>query len=200
MKKIILLSCIIISSITTNAQNSVWAKNDRQNVMDEGISLLSKSENISKDKKEIIGKCYMDFITTTYKLEQYKNLIDYELKTLQKTTITKCAKDIGFDISEPKEESKKLETVTKENIVGHWKDDECEFWLRENGNYEMNYFSGGKTAKGTWTVGNNQLNLYKDKFIGKSEKLFKILIFTEDKFVYQSLKKKADTFTATRIK
>jgi hypothetical protein len=41
---------------------------------------------------------------------------------------------------------------------------------------------------------------WKDKLFGTSEKVFKILIFTNEKFVYQSIKSKKDTFTATRIK
>ncbi len=102
-------------------------------------------------------------------------------------------------IEQPKIADNSEVPATKENLVGHWKDENSEFWLTDYGDYKMQY-NDGKTAKGTWKVDNNQLDLYKDKLFGKSEKLFKILIFTKDKFVYQSLKNKADTFTAKKIK
>ena len=207
MKKIILLSLLtIFFAIQIKAQNE-WQKKDRQDIMDDGLSLIKKYDNIPQDKQKLIAKCYMDAITSTYTVEKYKNLIYYELETLKKNTIDKCAKDNGFDLEATKTEIKKVESpkvdsteakATKENLIGHWKDDESEFWLFETGDYKMQY-NNGKSAKGTWVLNGEQLILNKEKFLGQSEKVFKILIYTKNKFVYQSLKDKSDTFTAVRV-
>lgn len=134
MKNILLFVSIITYSLMTNAQNG-WQKNDRQNVMDEGVSLLSKYNDIPSDKKQIIGKCYLDAITMTYNLEKYKNLIEYELRDLQKTQITKCAKEIGIDLSETKQEVK--EEVVKEEWTKESKTNLYNEALSVLGKYEL---------------------------------------------------------------
>jgi hypothetical protein len=89
-------------------------------------------------------------------------------------------------------------SVTTGNLVGHWRDENSEFWLFETGDYRMSYVNG-KSVKGTWKAVDGQLLLYKDRLFGASEKVFTILLFTKQKFVYQSLNKKSDTFTAVKV-
>ena len=131
--------------------------------------------------------------------------MEIEVKKIRETTLTLCSKNLSLELSEQKTETPKTEVKnseifpTKENLTGHWKDDESDFWLFETGDYKIQYYNG-KSAKGNWKINGDLLSLYKDKFIGKSEKNFKILIYTNDKFVYQSLKSKSDTFTAKRVK
>jgi len=199
----LLLFCTILI-----AQNNIWTKDDRNNVYNECYSYIGKYPNLSNDQKEALSICFLDEITKTYTKQEYLNKIDVELRKIKETTLTLCSKSLGFDLSEKKKEDIKIEPpkdenkelpASKENLIGHWKDDNSDFWLFETGDYKMQY-SDGKSAKGSWKVDSNLLTLYKDKFIGKSEKIFKILIFTKNKFVYQSMKKKEDTYTAIRIK
>lgn len=189
------------------AQNK-WTKDDRNSLYNDCLSNISKYTGISSEQKESVCICYIDEIAKKYDKEEFQAKIDAEVKRIREATLTQCSKHTGIELADKKEEPKTApaepkndnsETeVNKENLIGHWKDENSEFWLFETGDYKMQY-NDGKTAKGTWKVDNNQLDLYKDKLFGKSEKLFKILMFTKTKFVYQSLKNKADTFTATKV-
>lgn len=209
MKRTILL-CLLTSLLAIQgfAQSNEWTKDDRNNIYNDCMGYIGKYQNLSTEQKESISLCYLDEITKKYTKKDYQSKIDIEIKKIRETTLTLCSKNLGIELSETKkEETKKEETKkettssnpTKEMLTGHWKDENSEFWLFETGDYKMQY-SNGKTAKGTWKIDGDQLNLYKDKLFGTSEMVFKILVFTNDKFVYQSIKSKKDTFTATRIK
>ena len=207
MTKFILTTSLTALFFTNvNSQNK-WTKDDRNNLYSDCMSNISKYNTATNEQKESVCLCYIDEISKKYPKDEYQSKIDAETKRIREATLTQCSKNTGIELGEKKEEpkiepkvdNKNTETsVTKENLIGHWKDENSEFWLFETGDYKMQY-NDGKSAKGTWKVDNNQLDLYKDKLFGKSEKLFKILIFTTDKFVYQSLKEKAGTFTATRV-
>jgi len=209
MKIILLVNLLTFFSILKlNAQSNDWTRDDRSNIYNDCMAFIGKYPNLSAEQKESMSICYLDEITKKYTKKDFNNKIDIEIKKIRETTLTLCSKNLGFELSETKnEEPKKQESVkeststnpTKEMLTGHWKDENSEFWLFETGDYKMQY-AFGKTAKGTWKIDGNQLNLYKDKLFGTSEKEFKILVFTNEKFVYQSVKSKKDTFTATRIK
>ena len=207
-KSISIIAVLTAFGLTSVAQTFDWTKDDRNNIYNDCMGYIGKYQNLTTEQKESISICYLDEITKKYSKKDYQNKIDIEIKKIRETTLTLCSKNIGIELSdqkkeEPKVEPKKTETsemkATKENLIGHWKDDESEFWLFETGDYKMQY-NDGKTAKGTWKLDGDQLSLYKEKLLWSNEKVFKILIFTTDKFVYQSLKSKSDTFTATRVK
>jgi subtilisin-like proprotein convertase family protein len=195
-------------TINVNAQSTDWTKDDRNNIYNDCMSYIGKYQNVTTEQKESISICYLNEITEKYTKKDYQNKIDIEIKKIRETTLTLCSKNLGLELSETKKEETKKEEAkkettssnpTKEALKGHWKDENSEFWLFETGDYKMQYLDG-KTAKGTWKIDVDQLNLYKDKLIGTSEKVFKILIFTNEKFVYQSIRNKKETYTATRIK
>jgi hypothetical protein len=207
-KFILLFMSIVLIGFSCFGQSGIWTKEDRNNIYDDCMSYIGKYKNLNTDQRESISLCYLNEITKQYTKQEYQNKIDIEIKKIRESTLSLCSKNLGIDLSEqkkeepivvqPKEDNTELE-VTKENLKGHWKDENSEFWLFETGDYKMQY-GDGKEAKGTWKVDNNQLTLYKEKLLTTSEKTYKILIFTKDKFVYQSIKSKEDTFTATRIK
>lgn len=207
MKKLLSLIVIFITTTSSLISQNKWTKDDRNSLYNDCLSNISKYTAVTTEQKESICICYIDEISKKYEKDDYQAKIEAELKRIREASITQCSKHTGIELAEKKEAPKAEEPkkdnseteATKENLIGHWKDENSEFWLFETGDYKMQY-NDGKTAKGTWKVDNNQLDLYKDKLFGKSEKLFKILIFTKTKFVYQSLKNKADTFTATRVK
>jgi len=209
MKRTILLYLLTsLLAVQGFAQSNEWTKDDRNNIYNDCMGYIGKYQNLSTEQKESISLCYLDEITKKYTKKDYQSKIDIEIKKIRETTLTLCSKNIGIELSEtkkeePKKEEPKKETTssnpTKEMLTGQWKDENSEFWLFETGDYKMQY-ADGKTAKGTWKIDGDQLNFYKDKLFGTSEKVFKILVFTNNKFVYQSIKSKKDTFTATRIK
>jgi hypothetical protein len=209
MKRTILLYLLtFLLTVQGFAQSNEWTKDDRNNIYNDCMGYIGIYQNLTNEQKESISLCYLGEVTAKYTKKEYQSMIDIEIKKIRETTLTLCSKNLGIELSETKkEEIKKEETKkettssnpTKEMLIGHWKDENSEFWLFETGDYKMQY-ADGKTAKGTWKIDSDQLNLYKDKLFGTSEKVFKILVFTNDKFVYQSIKSKKDTFTATRIK
>lgn len=207
-KSISIIAALTAFALTSFAQTSDWTKDDRNNIYNDCMGYIGKYQNLTTEQKESISICYLDEITKKYSKKDYQNKIDIEVKKIRETTLTLCSKNLGIELSENKKEEPKKEepkkessstNPTKELLTGHWKDENSEFWLFETGDYKMQY-TDGKTAKGTWKIDGDQLNLYKDQLFGTSEKVFKILIFTTEKFVYQSLKNKKDTFTATRTK
>jgi hypothetical protein len=189
------------------AQSNVWTKDDRTNIYNDCLSYITKYVGLTSEQRKTISKCYLENITKKYDKQSYQNLIDVEIQDLRESTLSLCAKSSGVELSEQKKVEPKIEPplevgnkelpATKENLIGHWTDDNSDFWLFETGDYKMQY-NDGKSARGTWKIENNQLTLNKEKFLGKSEKSFKILLFTKNKFVYQSMSKKAETLTATK--
>lgn len=205
MKRIIALVYLMFAFLlSSNAQNNNWTKSDNENLFSDCKSYISKYNSLTDEQRESLCMCYYKEINKKYSRAEFMAMLDIEVKRIKEATISQCAKISSYELSEkkeePKVEPKKDESVpTKENLIGHWKDDESEFWLFETGDYKMQYKTG-KSAKGTWKIDGDQLSLYKEKMLWSNEKVFKILIYTSDKFVYQSLKSKSDTFTASRVK
>lgn len=199
----------LLSPALALSQASDWTKDDRNNIFNDCMGQLGKYPNLTNEQKESMSLCYLDELTKKYGKREYQNKIDIEIRKIRETTLTLCSKNLGMDLSEvqkvaeaAQEEPKKKEVSgnpTKDDLTGHWKDDNSEFWLFESGDYKIQY-NDGKTSKGSWVIEKDQLTLFQDKFLRSSEKLFKILVFTSEKFVYQSIKNKKDTFTATRLK
>ncbi len=209
MKQLITTFVILLLQISASGQDYSWTKNDRSLLYEECLSIMnSEYKNLTLDQKETISLCYLGEITTKFSKNDYQSKIDAELKRIRSAVIIQCAKNIGVDLSKPniQLEEKKPETPkvdyskpTKENLIGQWKDEESEFWLFETGDFKMVKIDGS-SSKGTWKIDGDVLTLYHDKLLGTSQKDFKILMFSQSKFVYQSTKNRRDTFTVSRIK
>jgi hypothetical protein len=207
MKKIILTTTLISANLIVFGQTNTWGKSDRNLIYEECLAHLTTDyKSLSQDQRETISLCYLDEITAKYNKDDYQAKIDAELKRIKSATIIQCAKNIGADLNKPIVEEKKPEPVkvaenkaTRQNLQGHWKDEESEFWLFETGDFKMVRLNG-TSSKGTWKIDGDVLTLYHDKMFGTSQKDFKILMFTEDKFVYQSTKNKRLTFTVDKLK
>lgn len=207
MKTYFTLFLFFIFLSYSTAQSNIWPKDERNNIYNDCLNYIEKYPKLTQVQKESISLCYLDELTKQYTVQEYQNKIDIEIKKIRESILTQCSKNLNIELITDNdiktEESIPLTNneiePSRDNLIGHWKDDNSEFWLFETGDYKMQYFDG-KSAKGTWQVNYFLLTLYKDKFLTKSEKTFKILLFTNDKFVYQSVKKKEDTFTATRVK
>jgi hypothetical protein len=146
--------------------------------------------------------CFLNEITAKFNKDEYQAKIDAELRRIKSTTIIQCAKNIGADLTKTQEEMEPVKVenkATKQNLQGHWKDEESEFWLFEIGDFKMVKMDGS-SSKGTWKIDGDVLTLYHDKLFGTRQKDFKILMFSSDKFVYQSTKNRRDTFTVEKLK
>lgn len=86
--------------------------------------------------------------------------------------------------------------MSKDKLIGNWKEINSEFWLFETGDYKIIY-NNGRTVKGSWTINGDKFNFYQDS--GRRSLEYRILLFTDTKFVYQSIKEKT-TFVAVKIK
>ncbi|MFH2144044.1 MAG: hypothetical protein ABIJ97_16585 [Bacteroidota bacterium] len=205
----LILMAFVFFTFYSFAQTNTWTKDDRTNIYNDCMGFIGKYPNLTIEQKKSISMCYLNEIEKQYSKQEYQNKIDVEIEMIRETTLILCSKNLGIELLEQKKEEPRVEltkeegnielAATKENITGHWKDENSEFWLFETGDYKMQYYDG-KRARGTWKIYNNQLSLSKQKFLSKSEKSFKILLFTKDKFVYQSIKRKEDTYTATKVK
>ena len=209
MKKIILTTALITANLIVFGQANTWAKSDRNLIYEECLAhLTTEYRSLTLEQRETISLCYLNEITAKYNKDDYQSKIDAELRRIKSSTIIQCAKNIGADLNKPVAvvEEKKPEPVkvaenkaTRQNLQGHWKDEESEFWLFETGDFKMVKMDGS-SSKGTWKIDGDVLTLYHDKMFGTRQKDFKILMFSEDKFVYQSTKNRKNTFTVDKIK
>ncbi len=208
MKQITLTTILLGISIATFAQNNSWSKNDRNMIYEDCLATLTTDyKSLTQDQRETVSLCFLNEITEKFNKDDYQNKIDAELRRIKSSTIIQCAKNIGAELNkEVLEEKKKPEPVkldenkpTRKNLEGHWKDEESEFWLFETGDFKM-VKQDGSSSKGTWKIDGDVLTLYHDKMFGTSQKDFKILMFTPDKFVYQSTKNKKATFAVEKLK
>jgi len=209
MKKIILTTTLITANLIVFGQTNTWAKSDRNLIYEECLAhLTTEYRTLTLDQRETVSLCYLNEITAKYNKNDYQSKIDAELRRIKSSTIIQCAKNIGADLNKPIPivEEKKYQPVkvaenkaTRQNLQGHWKDEESEFWLFETGDFKMVKMDGS-SSKGTWKIDGDVLTLYHDKMFGTSQKDFKILMFSEAKFVYQSIKNRKNTFTVDKLK
>jgi hypothetical protein len=151
MKKLI-SSFLFMLGLTAgaHAQSNSWSKDDRNSLYNDCSSYLAKYPSLSVEQKESMGLCYLDEITKKYSKADYATKIEIELRRIRESVTTNCAKNLGLQLSEQsKEEPKKVvesgEMVPdKDNLVGHWRDNDGEFWFFESGDYKMQYNSGKK--------------------------------------------------------
>jgi hypothetical protein len=205
MKLILLIANTLIFINFTYSQISDWQKDDRNNVFNDCMSNTTKYKAVSEDQRQSVCLCYMDEITKKYSKSEYNSKIDIEIKRIRESTISQCSKNTGIvlsetlEVNEPVVESKPSENrPTKDNIIGHWKESDGEFWLFETGDFKMVKFVG-TTSKGTWKLNGDVLTFYNEKRFGTIQD-FQILMFSSDKFVYQSVNNKKKTNTVERVK
>lgn len=198
MKYVLLISTLNIGiQCVTSGQNK-WSKSDRNILYDNCISIVSKNKELTKEQSESVCLCYIDEVSNKYSSEDYQTKIDIEVKRIQEATIAQCAKNIGIESNFIDETNTTDIIITKENIKGHWKDDQCEFWLNDDNTYTMKYMDG-KSSRGTWNISNNQLNLFQKGILSKREREYTIIDWSKNKFIYQSDSRKSKAQKAIRV-
>jgi hypothetical protein len=204
-KLLCLITIIFSFPKIASSQNSDWLKDDRNNVYNDCMSNTTKYKSATEEQRQSVCLCYMDEITKKFSKSEYNSKIDIEIKRIRESTISQCSKNTGVTLTEDLPMPEKVvqsevseNIATKENLVGHWKESDGEFWLFETGDFKMTKFVG-TTSKGTWKLNEQTLTLYNEKRFGTVQD-YKILMFSKDKFVYQSVNNRKNTNTVERVK
>jgi hypothetical protein len=66
-------------------------------------------------------------------------------------------------------------------IEMHWKTNECEIFLFNNGTYKINYFDG-TFSQGIWTNSEGKITFFKDYIYSTSDKDFQFTLMTKKEF------------------
>ncbi|NCX94934.1 MAG: hypothetical protein EBX41_00745 [Chitinophagia bacterium] len=183
----------------TPKQAKVWTKKGKDEMFNSWYAYLGKRwKQLTAEQKQTISLCAINELVSKYSYEEYANLMEAEknkvLDAIQNSCISTNNIDTGVQVvvdnSKP----------TMANLKGHWKDyeDFSEFWLNDGNSFTM--LSGGSRKNGTWSLSGNTLTLSFDRaLLGSKERNYKILMYTPDKFVYQSLRSMKAT-TVERVK
>ena len=183
----------------TPKQAKVWTKKGKDEMFNSWYAYLGKRwKQLTAEQKQTISLCAINELVSKYSYEEYANLMEAEknkvLDAIQNSCISTNNIDTGVQVVVDNTKP------TMANLKGHWKDyeDFSEFWLNDGNSFTM--LSGGSRKNGTWSLSGNTLTLSFDRaLLGSKERNYKILMYTPDKFVYQSLRSMKAT-TVERVK
>lgn len=156
----------IVSSNVTWSQNQNWTKDDRNNVYNDYMDLLSRYKNLRNEQKESIALCCLDEITKKYNKDEYKSKIEIEIKRIQESTSSQCAKNIGVELNT--ENTQKEITVQEAKSSEFKKEDFEGVWNFESGTYTFYSVDGefkhkhpsyANEARGKWYLDGKTLML-----------------------------------------
>ncbi len=88
-----------IVSINCFSQND-WTKDDRNNLYDNYLSILTQYKSITQEQKESISLCCLDATTAKYTKKDFSTKIEIEVKRIHESIIGQCAKNIGVELEE----------------------------------------------------------------------------------------------------
>lgn len=163
-----LLTSISVFAQTT--QKSKWLKAERENLYQECVDLSQCKKTLTEEQRESLCLCYLNEIEKNYTKEQFRNLIDVELKRAQQSVLTLCAENLGIDYSTQKidlslkpvdtaiEKPKTDVVLSKKYFVGTWLSDVGTFNFLEYGEYRLSSIDN-KICKGYWYYDGKQLKI-----------------------------------------
>jgi len=188
--KRLFLSLVLIPVFNLAIGQTKWDKSSTTALEDDCISFLSKSyKNLDDNQKETIAICFSKEIKSKYpSKEDYDNLSEREGARIKNTYILQCAKtSLGIELKAP--EVKVEEKPNKENLIGHWEDEESDFYLNPDGGVSITFHDDNSHEKGTWNITGDILSLHiPRKLLGAKDKEYQIFNFQKDQFLYQSQK------------
>lgn len=183
-----------------------WAKADRavlyENCMESDRIIGLSNEN----QQESICLCFLDELTKKYSKKEYSMKIEIETERIQLAIQTQCATNMGLELNKTLAKTGQKEVIISNkttstpkqkedfkpsqlNLLGHWRDENSDFWIKESGDYII-VFDMGLIEEGKWYLTGN-------RFLTNGE--YKILSQESDVFVYQSIEGGNQTFKAERI-
>ena len=188
--KRILLPLIFLTTINIAIGQTKWDKHATTALEDDCMAYLSKTyKNLDEAQKETLSICFSKEIKAKYtSKEEYDNLSDRELTRIKSTYILQCAKtSLGLELKAP--EVKVEEKANKANLIGHWEDEESDFYLNPDGSVTITFHDDNSHEKGTWSITDDILSLHiPRKLLGAKDKEYQIFNFQKDQFLYQSQK------------
>jgi hypothetical protein len=204
MKLILLL--FVTASFNCLSQND-WTKDDRNNLYEEYLGIITKYKNLTSEQKESIGLCCLDATTTKYTKKDFAAKIEIEIKRIQESVIGQCAKNIGVVLETSKIEPENVKVssnnvFSKENLVGSWRTDKgTTITFNESGTFlktfHENIFVGieymriqGQTTSGDWFLDGSGILTLTEKWVAVETKLLKTKLWNDSangKFKIESL-------------
>lgn len=92
-----LIFCFLFFAGYINAQLE-WTKDDRNNLYNDYLSLLTNYRNLTPEQKESIALCCLDGTTAKYAKKDFVSKIEIEIKRIHEAQVTQCAKNIGVEL------------------------------------------------------------------------------------------------------
>jgi hypothetical protein len=213
MKLILLLFFAV--SFNCLSQND-WTKDDRNNLYEEYLGIITKYKNLTSEQKESIGLCCLDATTTKYTKKDFAAKIEIEIKRIQESVIGQCAKNIGVVLETSKIEPENVKVssnnvFSKENLFGSWKTDQgTTITFNENGTFLKTFrdnilttdymYIENKRTSGDWFMDGSGILTLTEKWVEEEIKLLKTKLWNNSangKFKFESLTK--DFFKMTLI-
>jgi len=99
-----LTTLMLFVNILVFAQND-WTKEDRNNLYEEYINILSSHKNLNTEQRESIGLCCLETTSTKYSKKEFASKIDIEIKRIRESIMGQCAKNIGVELTTLVQES-----------------------------------------------------------------------------------------------
>jgi len=187
MKLILLLFAAV--SFNCLSQND-WTKDDRNNLYDEYLGIITKYKNLTSEQKESIGLCCLDATTTKYTKKDFAAKIEIEIKRIQESVIGQCAKNIGVVLETSKIEPENVKissnnVFSKENLVGSWRTDKgTTITFNESGTFLKTFHENipiikwsdymriqGQTTSGDWFLDGSGILTLTEKWVAVETKL-----------------------------
>lgn len=143
MKKLLLISLLLLQSLSFNSQTQVWTKDDRNTLYQEFLSnISSKYKDVSIEQKESIALCAMTTTTEKYSKQDFSSKIEIELKRIYEAQIGVCAKNIGVELTTNNNNSQNnppAPVITPKEDVQEWTKQDKEQLSKDIGEYASKY-------------------------------------------------------------
>ena len=162
-KNIFSIGCLLFTLVSFS-QSSDWTKEDRNNIYDDYVNVLTKYKNCTKDQRESISLCCLDELTKKYSKKEYLAKIDIEIKRIQDAVINQCSINLGVDLTTNSINNNE----TNEVKTKFQKNDFDGIWMFENGTYTFHTDDGefkhkspahNNEARGKWYLDGKTLVL-----------------------------------------
>jgi len=98
MRNLIFLGFISLNLIS-QGQND-WTKDDRNNLFQDYLSILTSHNELTKEQKETIALCCLESTATKYTKKEFSSKIEIEIKRINSSMLSQCSKNIGVNLEQ----------------------------------------------------------------------------------------------------
>lgn len=124
----------LLATFTGLAQND-WTKDERNNLYQDYLNVLTNRKDLTQQQKETIALCCLDETSKKYVRKEYAAKIEIEIKRIQSSTLSHCAKMSGIELNESQ-----IEVVqTPETKTSEWTKEDKVRLAKDYGIYLQKY-------------------------------------------------------------